>query len=227
MASCSLQLQCRQRASCSLRLRRRPTASHSVRLHRRDAACRSVRLPRRQRTSRSVRLRRRPTVSRSLQLRRRDAACRSVRLPRRHLPGQDQDRHYNRLRQQHNADTPLPRPRDSFALYCIFARMRTHCYRSRSRRQKPPLSVHTRPPTRTANVSPPWVGFALATAIGFCGPITFRTAQSPPYHGWLTPAAPGCTRACFCRTAIAVNESLPVPRLAHASRSWGSDRPGD
>jgi hypothetical protein len=77
-------------------------------------------------------------------------------LPRRHLPGQDQDRHYNRLRQQHNADTPLPRPHDSFALFCIFARMGTYCYRGRSRRQKPPLSVHTRPPTRAANVSPPW-----------------------------------------------------------------------
>jgi hypothetical protein len=80
----------------------------------------------------------------------------SVRLPRRHLPGQDQDRHYNRLRQQHNADTPLPRPHDSFALFCIFARMRTHCYRSRSRRQKPPFSMHAGTPTRTANVSPPW-----------------------------------------------------------------------
>ncbi len=44
--------------------------------------------------------------------------------------------------------------------------------------------------TRAAGVSPPWLGFALATATRFCALITFRTAQS-----------------------------LPVPRLAHASRS--------
>jgi hypothetical protein len=47
---------------------------------------------------------------------------------------------------------------------------------------------------RAAGVSPPWFGFALATRIGFCGPITFRPAQS-----------------------------LRVPRLAHARRPWGSD----
>jgi hypothetical protein len=45
--------------------------------------------------------------------------------------------------------------------------------------------------TRAAGVSPPWVEFALATAIGFCRLIAFRTTQS-----------------------------LPAPRLAHASRSW-------
>jgi hypothetical protein len=45
--------------------------------------------------------------------------------------------------------------------------------------------------SRAAGVSPPWFGFALATAIGFCGLITFRPAQS-----------------------------LRIPRLAHASRSW-------
>jgi hypothetical protein len=44
---------------------------------------------------------------------------------------------------------------------------------------------------RAAGVSPPWFGFALATAAGFCGLITFRPAHS-----------------------------LPVPRLAYASRSW-------
>jgi hypothetical protein len=112
---------------------------------------------------------------------------------------------------------------------------------------------------RAAGVSPPWVAFALASAIGFCGLITFRPAHSRPgttaglrqpllvarrsfavkndiravqthvsksggcqpavgriracignrflrtdyvsprtfasrHHGWLTPAAPGCTR---------------------------------
>jgi hypothetical protein len=41
-----------------------------------------------------------------------------------------------------------------------------------------------------AGVSPPWFRFALATAIVFCGLITFRTAHS-----------------------------LPAPRLAYASRS--------
>jgi hypothetical protein len=40
MASCSLQLHCRQRALCSLGLHCPHTASRSVRLHRRDAACR-------------------------------------------------------------------------------------------------------------------------------------------------------------------------------------------
>jgi hypothetical protein len=185
-------------------------------------------------------------------------------------------------------------------------------------RRKTIFAMHKRTFSRAAGVSPPWVGFALATAIGFCGLITFRPAQSPPYHGWLTPAALGCTRkssqmgggalqrrfvshggltppalvlrcerlsaekrflrctnahptksggrqpavvpiracngerllwtdyvsartvvsrrhgwltpaapgwthACFCRTAMPVSESLPVPRLAHASRSWGRD----
>ena len=103
---------------------------------------------------------------------------------------------------------------------------------------------------RAAGVSPPWFGFALATRIGFCGLITFRPAHSlrvprlahasrswvrarlflqkcdsrqrvaSRRHGWLTPAAPGCTHACFCRTAMPVSESLLVPRLAYASRSW-------
>jgi hypothetical protein len=59
------------------------------------------------------------------------------------------------------------------------------------RRAKATFTMHKRTCTRAAGVSPPWVGFALATAIGFCRLITFRAAQS-----------------------------LPVPRLAHASRSW-------
>jgi hypothetical protein len=54
-----------------------------------------------------------------------------------------------------------------------------------------PFAMHKRTFTRAAGVSPPWFGFALATAAGFCGLITFRPAHS-----------------------------LPVPRLAYASRSW-------
>jgi hypothetical protein len=38
--------------------------------------------------------------------------------------------------------------------------------------------THIRP--RAAGVSPPWFGFALATASDSCGLITFRPAQSPP-----------------------------------------------
>jgi hypothetical protein len=49
--------------------------------------------------------------------------------------------------------------------------------------------------SRAAGVSPPWFGLALATATGFCRPITFRPAQS-----------------------------LPAPRLAYASRSWSHAR---
>jgi hypothetical protein len=50
------------------------------------------------------------------------------------------------------------------------------------------VNVHS---PRAAGVSPPWFGFALATATGFCGVIMFRPAHSPP-----------------------------LPRLVHASRSW-------
>jgi hypothetical protein len=50
------------------------------------------------------------------------------------------------------------------------------------------VNVHS---PRAAGVIPPWFGFALATATGFCGVIMFRPAHSPP-----------------------------LPRLAHASRSW-------
>jgi hypothetical protein len=53
------------------------------------------------------------------------------------------------------------------------------------------FAMHKRTFTRAAGVSPPWFGFALATATGFCGRITFRSAHS-----------------------------LPVSRLAYASRSW-------
>jgi hypothetical protein len=57
------------------------------------------------------------------------------------------------------------------------------------------FAVQKRMFSRAAGVSPPWFGLALATATGFCGPITFRPAQS-----------------------------LRVPRLAHASRSWVHSR---
>jgi hypothetical protein len=57
------------------------------------------------------------------------------------------------------------------------------------------FDAQTRIRTRAAGVSPPWFGLALATATGFCRPITFRPAQS-----------------------------LPAPRLAYASRSWSHAR---
>jgi len=91
---------------------------------------------------------------------------------------------------------------------------------------------------------PAVVELAFATVTRFCALLTFRTAHPFPVprlahasrspwharmpakacvlhpqrscvsHGWLTPAAPGFTRAWFCRTAIPVSESLPVPRGA-------------
>jgi hypothetical protein len=59
------------------------------------------------------------------------------------------------------------------------------------RRAKATFTMHKRTCTGAAGVSPPWVGFALATATRFCALITFRPAHS-----------------------------FPVPRLAYASRSW-------
>ncbi len=82
--------------------------------------------------------------------------------------------------------------------------------------------THIRP--RAAGVSPPWFGFALATAIGFCGLITFRTAQSPPYHGWLTPAALGCTRKSSQMGGGALQRRFVSHGGAYAPRSCAAMR---
>jgi hypothetical protein len=42
------------------------------------------------------------------------------------------------------------------------------------------FALYKRTFPRAAGVSPPWVGFTLASAIGFCGLITFRPAHSRP-----------------------------------------------
>jgi hypothetical protein len=86
--------------------------------------------------------------------------------------------------------------------------------------------------TGAAGVSPPWYGNAIATVFVH-RPLTGRlraTIAIQPLrarfqnHGWLTPAALGCTCAYCCRTALPVSESLPIPRGAYAPRSCAAMR---
>ncbi len=90
----------------------------------------------------------------------------------------------------------------------------------------------------------------VATATVFCGLIIFAPRGRLAHHGWLTPAALGRRRGCFCRCAFHTRDyaahptagsrqpllvadadafagvrfvpasALLIPRLAHASRSW-------
>jgi hypothetical protein len=86
--------------------------------------------------------------------------------------------------------------------------------------------------SRAAGVSPPWYGNAIATVSvhrpptgRLCATIAIQPLRSRfQNHGWLTPAALGCTCAYCCRTAIPVSESLPVPRGAYAPRSCAAMR---
>jgi len=59
-----------------------------------------------------------------------------------------------------------------------------------------PRYVRRRPDRRprAAGVSPPWLSNPPAHATVFCRRGTFA------YHGWLTPAAPGCTTLVCCET---------------------------
>ncbi len=58
------------------------------------------------------------------------------------------------------------------------------------------FAVHTLSFPRAAGVSPPWERNAPAMSRVFPGRNTFA------HHGWLTPAAPGCTCGCHCRRAF-------------------------
>jgi uncharacterized membrane protein YhaH (DUF805 family) len=115
---------------------------------------------------------------------------------------------------------------------------------------KEPSAMQKRTFAGAAGVSPPWVELAFATVTGFCALLTFRTAHSFPVprltdasrspwharmpakacvlhpqrscvsHGWLTPAALGCTACVRCI------KSHPRCRNAHSQERRASARRG-
>jgi hypothetical protein len=74
-----------------------------------------------------------------------------------------------------------------------------------------PRYVRRRPDRRprAAGVSPPWLSNAPAHA------TVFRRRATFAYHGWLTPAAPGCTTLVCCETR---DSQCGVP---HTTKSGG------
>jgi hypothetical protein len=82
-------------------------------------------------------------------------------------------------------------------------------------------AAHTHTRSRAAGVSPPWQPNAHATATGFRGWITFRSADSAPR------TTAGLRQPLLLENADAVGDMRFVPsstlliaRLAYASRSW-------
>jgi hypothetical protein len=78
-------------------------------------------------------------------------------------------------------------------------------------------------PTRAAKVRPPWFGFALQRR------AVFATTAMQPSASRVSKTTAGLRQPLlvharlFLQNCDARQRVAPVPRLAHASRSWGSD----
>jgi hypothetical protein len=77
--------------------------------------------------------------------------------------------------------------------------------------------------TRAAGVSPPWVGFALATATRFCALITFRPAHSFPVPRLAYASRSWCTTCVRCKSAISAMRTRTPTRAAGVSPPWVSN----
>ena len=101
------------------------------------------------------------------------------------------------------------------------------------RRKSPTIRRRCDRRTRAAGVSPPWCRKPhLQRRPTFPNPARSPRHSRLSYHGWLTPAAPGCERGCCCGCAFCIRKSAthshgwltPAALGCHDERSsWGAD----